>query len=394
MRNALSHAAASLGIALCCTMPIGASAAQTQASTGKPAATAHSAGGLTVASFKTKGLNYETELMALYLGDFDHARMKRDGASFDALFGNFLRTYASMCDADLPKNKVEMTTSECQTWSVTYNGYGAEINRVCVRYVDVGTGLYADPDLYAAYGQVDSSAGMDMARNTIGGLMKGGSGMGATLHSFDAATSVGDDIKRLLHDNGCSGPGMRRFQDNLLRFALGQQPLRLPGGETLATLHPKAAPGTPFQDSDYIRLVDDLITENSRGWMMNRYVAGSVSNAFVDGRDSQGRPSIIRADYAFVGMNGRTRGSVKLVFSDGLPQCLYFADIPDACRGPSRRIMTKYENGGYALSADEQKARARPRQPTETFLRALQKRGVILSPSLLNHLRSDGDRKR
>jgi hypothetical protein len=51
--------------------------------------------------FSAKGLNSETELTAVYLGDLAHARLKRDGAEFDFLFGNYLKAFARRCSAYL-----------------------------------------------------------------------------------------------------------------------------------------------------------------------------------------------------------------------------------------------------------------------------------------------------
>src|SRR5262249_14729446 len=132
------------------------------------------------------------------------------------------------------------------------------------------------------------------------------------------------------------------------RFARNEPGLRLGGGETLASIGPaRPAPGTPFKDSDYTKLLDDLILEQSKAWMMNRYFPGSLSGVAVSARDREGRPQEIVAQYGFESVKGRTNGNVKLTFSDGLPQCLYFSDFPTTCRAPSPRIVTAYENNKY-----------------------------------------------
>src|SRR4029453_17525711 len=101
--------------------------------------------------FSAKGLNYERELTALYLGDFAHSRLQRDGHEFDFLFGNYLKAFARRCSAYLPPNKVEMTRPECAREQYTVNRYGARTGPpTCVEYRQVGTGLYADPALSAA----------------------------------------------------------------------------------------------------------------------------------------------------------------------------------------------------------------------------------------------------
>jgi hypothetical protein len=172
--------------------------------------------------------------------------------------------------------------------------------------------------------------------------------MGTALHTMDAASSVGNDMDSLLRMNTCTSPGLMRLQANMMRFALGQAALHLAGGETLASVAPaKPSVASAFKDSNYTKLLEDLISEHAQTWMFNRYVSGSVSGVAVSNRDELGRPSMIVGRYQFDGINGRSNGSVKVQFSDGLPQCMYFFDFPSTCRSPSRRIITAYENGQY-----------------------------------------------
>jgi hypothetical protein len=300
------------------------------------------------ASFSAKGLNYEKEVTGLYLGDFAHARLERDSLEFDTLFGSYLNAFARRCSAHLPANKVEMTRAECAREQYSVNRYGTPVGTpTCIEYRQVGTGLYADPDLYAAQKQVDLDASRNLVRDTVRG-MSGKDPLGTALHTLDAAGSVGSDMDSLLAMNTCTSPGLKRFQENMMRFALGQPPLRLPGGETLASIAPpKASPGAPFKDSNYTKLLEDLVLEHSQVWMVNRFVRGSTSGVTVSSRDQLGRPSKIVGQYMFEGFSGRSKGSVTVQFSDGLPQCMYFHDFPTTCRTPSRRIVTAYENGSY-----------------------------------------------
>jgi hypothetical protein len=297
--------------------------------------------------FSAKGLNYERELTALYLGDFAHSRLQRDGHEFDFLFGNYLKAFARRCSASLPANKVEITRPECVREQYTVNRYGTRTGPpVCVEYRQVGTGLYADPDLYAAQQKVEVEVGRNMMRDAFRD-MSAKNPMATGARAVDAATSVGRDMDSLLELNSCTSPGLKRFQDNMLRFALGQAPLHLPGGETLASIAPKKSSDASFKDSNYTRLVDDLVAENAQGWMLNRYVRGSASGVTVSSRDGQGRPSKIVGSYTFDSANGRRQGSVTVQFSDGRPQCVFFFDFPTTCRTPSRRIITAYESGRY-----------------------------------------------
>ncbi len=108
--------------------------------------------------------------------------------------------------------------------------------------------------------------------------------------------------------------------------------------------HTGAASGP---ETDYARLMDDLVMEQSRVWMMNRYQAGSITGVQVD-KGGDGRARTVQASYAFSSVGKAARGSVRLTLEDGLPKCLYFSDFPETCRTANKRISAAYEDGEYA----------------------------------------------
>ena len=298
---------------------------------------------LTRAGFSTTGLSNAKVLTNLYLGDFLHVEMERNAIMFKVLYGGYLEAFARRCDAYLPANKVEMTRSVCAQEQYPVNRYGARVGpSSCVSYRTEGTGLYADPALYAAEQQLDRETALD----SVGQVMRtmGQSNpLGSAMNTVNSAQVMTNDMNALVHLNACGSPGLKRFQENLKLFALGKSPIRLDGvaGPSNAS---KAAPGAPFKDSNYTKLVEDLVFEQSKTWMMNRFVAGSVSGVAVSSRDGAGRPAKLTGRYLF---NGRSQGSVVVTFTDGLPACLYFFDLPSVCRAASSRVIAAYENGNY-----------------------------------------------
>jgi len=106
------------------------------------------------------------------------------------------------------------------------------------------------------------------------------------------------------------------------------------------TCEKQAASTGPVGDQNYAKLVEDLIEENARTWMINRFVSGSVTSVSI-------APNELQAHYLFNGFNGRSDGSVMITFMDGLPECLYFFDFPNTCKSPSRRVVTAYAQGEY-----------------------------------------------
>ena len=143
----------------------------TAAKSGTSTAASAQGAALTLASLKTDGLNYGDDVARIYVGDFEHVRLKRDGPELGFLVGGYMNAFSEQCDQYLPKNKVEIMRSECaqEAWSV--NGYGAEMpgSRHCVSYRSVGTGRFADPEVYALQSKTDAA----MAGNMLGGYVCG-----------------------------------------------------------------------------------------------------------------------------------------------------------------------------------------------------------------------------
>jgi hypothetical protein len=316
---------------------------------------------LTRSSFSAKGLDHEDDLTDFFVGNFADVPFDRGSMGFSVLFEQYMEAYARRCDAYLPANKVEMTrqvcadppplpprpgdppplpgTSSCSTW----------------RTVSLG---YADPVLYAAKAQLDKEQTANLVKDILGSKNLMGS-------AKDAFQLTGD-LDALVRLNACDGAGLRRFQENVVLFSKGKQPMLLPGAPPPVT--PIAQPAGVLADSDYNRLVEDLVADQAKTWAFNRFVPGSTSRVIV-AHDPTGRPAKILAKYFFnsPGRSDRTQGSVTVSFSDEKPECIYFSDAPNACQTPSRRIVSKYSSGGYldpsALPHDSSPAAAAPVQP-------------------------------
>jgi hypothetical protein len=296
-------------------------------------------------SLSTDGLSNRDAVAGLFTGDFTAVDFNRDDLKFEVIFQQYLTAYARTCSASLPPNKVEMTRQECATEQVTRNGFGVEISRTCVSYVTVGTGLYADPDLYAAKLQIERLIAADAFRH-VGRMLTQADPLAGAMSLANTAQAAARDMNALVQMNACTSPALRRFEDNLRRFALNQPPIRLDSSTApVSTIAP--APGTPFRDHNYRRLTEDLVADQARTWALNRFVTGSVTGVSVSSRDALGRPAQIVARYGYQGFNGSSQGTVTVHFSDGLPDCLYFFDAPAACRTPNRKVVAAYASGAY-----------------------------------------------
>jgi hypothetical protein len=172
--------------------------------------------------------------------------------------------------------------------------------------------------LYQAQKVADAAA----ARKMLGSMTqimtgKGSNPLSMAMQMTDQVTSVGTEMETLIQTNSCGSAGLKLFQTNLTHFA------------------------------NYSRVLDDLVADNARGWMMNRYQSGSITGVNVASRDAQGRPIKVTGQYSFTGMQGTQRAAVTVTFKNGSPDCMYFSDFPDTCRLPSQRVVSAYEKNTY-----------------------------------------------
>jgi len=259
---------------------------------------------------------------------------------FSILFEYYLEAYARHCDAYLPANKVEMTRRVCADVPTLPNRSSVPFDprpTACSTWRTVSLG-YADPALYAAKTQLDDEQQVNQMKDLLGSKNLMG--------SAKDVLQLTDDMDALVRLNACDGAGLRRFQENVVLFSKGKQLILLPGAPPPLT--PSALPPGVLADSDYNRLMEDLVADQAKTWTVNRYVAGSTSSLIV-AHDPTGRTVKILARYLFSspGRSDRTQGRVTVDFSDGVPECIYFSDAPSACQTPSRRIVAKYSSGGY-----------------------------------------------
>jgi hypothetical protein len=301
--------------------------------------------GLAAGSFVAKGLQNEGTLTSLYRGDFVKIGFDRDELSFVDMYGQYLLSFGRQCSAYLPANKVEMTRQRCTAEMVTRNGYGVEVSRYCSNWVTEGIGVYADPEMYSVKTQLDRLAAGDAMRH-VGKMLTQRDPIAGAMAMVGNAQAIKADMEDVVQQNGCASAGLKRFEENLRLFALNKQPIRL--GETGPRLSAIAPlPGIPFRDQNYTKLIEDLVSEHSKTWAMNRFLHGSVGSVSVTSRDPQGRPAKVVANYIYDGFSGRSQGSVSVNFTDGLPECMYFHDFPATCRTPNRLIVASYSDGAY-----------------------------------------------
>jgi hypothetical protein len=284
-------------------------------------------------------------LQNLYMGQFDKIAQDRASGEFQAVVSGYIEGFSQSC-RNYIRDPVELTREVCDSEWVTRNGYGTEISRSCASYHTEGTGVYAERSLYAA----SNSSVVQQATSgfrQLANAMSGGNILGGIANMAMTLGQLSSDAKNLVVANGCTSPALARFEGNLERFALGKEGVRLDGTVAIGVAMLPAAPGETYRDSDYARVLEDMVGAQSKTWSLNQYIAGSIRGAEVRTRDASGRPAEVTAGYTYKGFSNMQQGTVRLTFDGGRPTCLYFSDFPSVCRTPDHRLIADYTNGKY-----------------------------------------------
>jgi hypothetical protein len=302
-------------------------------------------GDLVPSSLKVANLSNAKTYKALYTGDFAHAGVGRSDMTFVGILSSYLENYGKSCSNNLPADKVMMTVKYCETSQHLVNRLGTQVGPdSCAVWSRKPIGVYADPHAFAAEVSLEDSAERNTFRDILTSLGKGSSGqqvddvLGKAAGLASDSISISQDMPKLISQNGCSSKALARLQENMTRFANGDEAVKVAGSQSTASKAPAA------QNLDARSLADDLIRANAAGWLFNQYMG--LDGAGIDGAlDSLGRPRKIHATYDQKGVT--SSGSVDIAFVDGVPSCLYFADDPSNCKPPSPAVVKKFEDGGY-----------------------------------------------
>ncbi|MFV8838596.1 hypothetical protein [Salinimicrobium soli] len=295
--------------------------------------------------FNTDGLYYAEFLDYIFRGHFENIQLTREEMEFITIFDAYLRTYGKDCKKYLPANSVPIMNLECAVETVTRNGYGIETNRYCSEYRTVPSGLYARPELYSAKVQVEKLQSGDALRTAVN-MMTNPNAFGNSVDMIHKINGLQNDLLQIFQLNSCNSEGVRRFEENLRLFALNKPSIRMKEESKYAKMKNT---GGPSGTQNFSKLIDDLVINQSRTWAFNRYIPGSISDVSVLSEDDKGRPAVIKANYTYNGFSGRSNGWVKITFKNGLPDCLYFFDFPNNCKGPSSSIVASYAQGRYSI---------------------------------------------
>lgn len=294
-------------------------------------------------TFNTIGLYNEQLIRNIFLGNFLDIPFNRDAQTFSTLFNAYITAYSESnhCRNSLPADRIELTSQECDEWITYTNGWGVVVDKECTHWKSVKTGVFVSREMFAVKNELDKLQAVDFFGKVFTILtQKDPIGLAANL--VNEVMSMKQDMVVLFGINDCGSLGLKRFEENLRLFALNKQPIVMGGGVTQ-----KDRVAILSKDQDFVRLIDNLIYFQSLSWAVFKYESGYVSNVKTTLRDSNGLPAEMTADYVYKGWSGRSYGTVRVTFTDGLPECLYFFDKPTICRTADRKTVANYANGVY-----------------------------------------------
>jgi len=220
---------------------------------------------------------------------------------FRRLFNLYIEGFGSRCREELPPDRIELTTQVrvSSTDHSVKNGLGIETctGFTCHEWAKRKQGVFADARQYAALVKLGELATAKPASRAYNPPPRD---LAAAFAPSQMAKATEQDMAQLFQLNACATPGLKRLGENLLRFATGSAPIVLSDADAL----PEAALaarliGSSAEDPDFKRLLDDLVASDSKKWVMNKFMPGSLSNVVITARDAAGQPARVTGRYFF-----------------------------------------------------------------------------------------------
>lgn len=295
-------------------------------------------------AINTDGLYYAEFYDFIFRGHFEHVKVKRDDVEFLSIFEQYLRAYGRQCKEYLPEDKVEIMDLVCAREYVEKNLYGDVLSRTCTKWVWQGSNLFAKPDLYNAKLTVEKLQSQDVVQKAFA-EMTNPNAVGNSMDRVHKLKGLRNDMAQIFVLNPGNSAGIKRFEENLKRFALNKPAIRM---KTASKYVAMKIAGGPTGVQNLNKLFDDLIANQAKTWAMNKYVPRSISRLTILKKDAQGRPLAAKANYSYQFFGKSGQGWVQITFKNGLPNCLYFHDFPQNCKTPNSGIVAAYAQGSYS----------------------------------------------
>lgn len=299
-------------------------------------------GSLKKLSINTLGLKYPSIVQNIFNGEFDKLDFTRDESAFGAVFSGYMRAVSKNCKSSLPADKIELTRSECKREQVTTNGYGIEVSRICVEYVDIPTGIFVSPKVYEAYQTLSGAQGITSIANYFS-MLGNPERLSNITKEAKKNNVIGQDMATFIKTNGCKGEAIQRLEYNLIAY-INNEPPKTSNQNNPALL---STGGVDYSSQiNYTKLLDDIFYADSKSWMFP-YIPGIVSIKSIQKVPGRNVPSRIEAVYLYEVSSKRRRDTAVLTFKKGVPDCITYPSFFTPCKAVSRQVIAKLRQGYY-----------------------------------------------
>jgi hypothetical protein len=314
------------------------------------------------------GLSSETSdvINAVYRGRYDLVDLylrQRDNVTLPLILDGYLKSFGLLCSQFLAPDKVEWVLPRCDE-APESDGGGIE----CTKRDPIHTHVYVDKNILEVKKQVteraaariathltNSPAPVDVIRDWIRVTTD------PRIRQLDEDNWLG--AGKIVVLNGCGSRELKRFQDNLIRFATSQPlltdafPLEKP-----PAVPPRSSPPLPrglparhspvdYQKLDYSRIIEDILHLYPPRSVLHDIDPKSITNPQVVENDDTGLPKWItftcRVDWAV----DPPPCKLFLRLNYGLPFSVTTEKAGVAGYLVDDDIVTRFEAGGYNTTA-------------------------------------------
>ena len=183
---------------------------------------------LTPLRLKVAGLDSDNgrDFRAILTGDFAAVTIRPQTMRLISVLEGYALSFGRKCAAQVPPDRMQMKVLECTVMSETRNqsGAGMVVGAGCARYAYVDTGIFAARPLYEAVQRLRESAGNSFLAGAPTSALRNPEGL---LNALSESGAAERSVRKLVENNTCEGRPLKRFGENLLRFAQGAPPLTI-----------------------------------------------------------------------------------------------------------------------------------------------------------------------
>jgi hypothetical protein len=139
------------------------------------------------------------------------------------VFTMYVRAFGEMCRSSLSSDVVQLTEQFCTKEQWREDRYGNEraFSRICIKYETRAINVFAERYLDAPLRQLTEQVNREAPKIVLNVL----NNIEPIVKYTNLTNEVQKLVPTLIRTNGCESAGLRKLEENLRRYALGQMPV-------------------------------------------------------------------------------------------------------------------------------------------------------------------------